>query len=136
MFQVLYKDREGRNMMIREKMDETTADVLINQLTNSGIEAIKVGVGDTKIHVVNVCFNISEVNSKAKTYTFEDPENIAHIGDIVEVECTDGRRKQVLVTAGGMRSPAQIKEYCIKIGYEQLGKVTKVIWTPRGKGEK
>lgn len=128
-YQILMKDREGRNILLPEQMREQQADTFVQYLSNSGIEAVKIKYEEKKINVVSVVFKLDD----AMMYTFEDPDNIAQVGDIVEVECTDGRKKLVLVKASGKRTREQIDAFCAKIGYKTLGKVVRLVWRPSRK---
>ena len=128
-YQILMKDREGRNILLPEQMQEQQADTFVQYLSNSGIEAIKIEHEEKKINVVSVVFKLDDT----MMYTFEDPNNIAQVGDIVEVECTDGRKKLVLVKASGKRTRKQIDAFCAKIGYKTLRKVMRLVWRPSRK---
>lgn len=125
MFQVMFKDENGRNIM-SPAMEDSAKTAYLQVLKNSGIEYYVLDCEAQKHQVVSVIFKLDDTNM----YTFDDPNNIAKVGDIVEVECTDGRRKNVLVKAVGMRTDAQIAEYCKKIGYKALGKVIRLVWRP------
>lgn len=127
-FNVLYKDGEGRNFVM-ERLNVEQKDNFVRALDNSGISYNVVERPIRNIHIVSVIFKLDDTT----VYTFEDPDNIARIGDIVEVECTDGRRKNVLVKAAGMRSTEEVSAFCTKIGYPKLGKVTKLVWRPSRK---
>ena len=126
MFNVLYRDQEGRNFVL-ECLNVEQKDNFIRALDNAGISYSVIEREDRKIQVISVIFNLDDT----KTYTFEDPKKLAKIGDIVEVECTDGRHKNALVKAAGMRTKDEINAFCAKIGYKSLGTTTKLVWSSR-----
>lgn len=127
MYQILYCS-EGHNFAT-EYLTETQKENFTRVLDNAGIQFDVIEREDKKINVVSVIFKLDDTT----TYTFEDLNNIAQAGDIVEVECTDGRRKLVLVKAAGKRTREQIDAFCAKIGYKALGKVMKLVWRPSRK---
>lgn len=129
MFQILMKDSEGRDILLRDQFEESAADLFIQRLSNSGISAVKVEVAPQKVQVVSVVFKLDDT----RTYTFQDPDKICSIGDLVEVECSDGRRKTVLVKAAGLRTRQQIQEFCTRNGFPELCKVIRLIWRPDAK---
>lgn len=124
MFQILYRS-EGYEFAT-ECLTEDQKDNYVRILTNAGITFDIFEREDKKINVVSVVFKLDDT----MMYTFEDPDNIAQVGDIVEVECTDGRHKLVLVKAAGKRTREQIDAFCAKIGYKTLGKVVRLAWRP------
>jgi len=125
MFQILYSS-EGYKFTT-QYLTENQKENYVRALTNAGITFDVLEREDKKINVVSVIFKLDDTT----TYTFEDPDGLAQIGDIVEVECSDGRRKNVLVKAARLRTRDEINAFCAKIGYPELGKVTKRVWRPR-----
>ena len=128
MFQILYGDNEGRKFVL-ECLTDAQKDNFTNVLDNAGIAYSVIEREDRKVQVISVIFNLDDT----RMYTFEDPNKLAKVGDIVEVECTDGRRKNALVKAAGMRTRDEINAFCSKIGYKCLGITTKLVWHPSRK---
>lgn len=126
MFDVLYKDNTGRSFVL-EQLNAAQKDNFVNTLKNAGITYEVIQREEKKTHVVSVVFDLNNTT----LYTFADKKNVANIGDIVEVECTDGRRKNALVKAAGFRTREEIATFCAKIGYKKLGDTIKVVWSTR-----
>lgn len=127
MFQILYAS-DGYKFAT-QYLTEDQKENYVRALTNAGITFDILEREDKKINVVSVIFKLDDTT----TYTFEDPDGLARVGDIVEVECTDGRRKNVLVKVAGLRTRDEINAFCAKIGYPKLGKVVKRVWRPNKK---
>lgn len=123
MFDILYKDGEGRDFVL-EQLNVAQKDNFTSALKNAGISFEVIDREEKKTHVISVIFNLND----SFMYTFSDKNNIAKVGDIVEVKCVDGRKKNALVKATGFRTKEQIREFCAKIGYITLGETTKLVW--------
>ena len=127
MFQVVYTDNGYK--FATKNLNESQKDNYVQILTNAGIKYEVIERDDIKIQIIGVVFSLDD----SRVYTFEDSDRIAKLGDIVEVECTDGRKKNALVKAIGLRTPEQVKTFCDKIGYKALGTTTKLVWRPSRK---
>lgn len=127
LFQIIYRS-EGSEFAT-PCLTETQKDNFIGVLSNAGIQFEVLEREDKKTNVVSGIFKLDDT----KTYVFEDPSNAAKPGDIVEVELVDGRRKNLFVKASGLKTKDEIKAYCLKIGYPTLGKVIRVVWSPKRK---
>lgn len=133
MFQILMKDSEGRDVLMREQMPENEANKIIESLRNSGVEATKVSFADRKWHCANVVFDMQSIDAAKKSfksgreifgmYTFGDPNNLAKEGEIVKVKCTDGRVKNAYVVGIWLATATEINQFKTKIGCEKLGLV-------------
>lgn len=123
MFDVLYKNDSGCNFVL-EQLNATQKDNFVTTLNNAGIKYKIIEREEKKIHLISVVFNLND----STMYTFYDKNNIAVVGDIVEVQCTNGHKKNALVKAAGFRTREQINTFCAKIGYKTLGVTTKLVW--------
>jgi len=137
MFQILFKDSEGRNVLMRDRMTEEMADVTIQRLSNSGISAVKVNAAEKKWQLAKVVFDLQMIPAAKKAikegkdikglYTFGDPDKTAKDNSAVMVECTTGEKKVAYVVGLWMATTEEIKSFKAKIGYPKLGLVIKEI---------
>ena len=136
MFNVLYKDGEGRPFVM-ECLTDQSFEHFTTALKNANIPFDVKEVDDRKVQLVACAFSLDDVElieqSKKEPYTFADPENIAKPGDVVKVQCTDGRQKNVYVVSVSLATVPEIREFCAKIGYKKLGKVIKLVFRPKRK---
>lgn len=133
MFQILFKDAEGHDVLMRDQMTEEMADITIQRLSNSGISAVKVSVTEKKWHLAKVVFDLQLVPSAKKAikngtemkgiYTFGDPDKIAKENSAVVVECTTAEKKVAYVVGLWQATTEEIKAFKNKIGYSKLGLV-------------
>jgi len=131
MFQILFKDDEGRDVLMMDKMTEKMADITIQRLSNSGIRAVKVNAAEKKYHLAKVVFDLQLISAAKKAikngtemkgvYTFGDPDKIAKEDSAVVVECTTGKKKVAYVVCLWMATAEEIKAFKSKIGYSKLG---------------
>lgn len=137
MFQILIKDAEGCNILMRDKMTEEMADVTIQRLSNSGISAVKVNATEKKWHLAKVVFDLQLIQAAKKAikegkdmkglYTFGDPKEIAKENSAVKVECTTAEKKVAFVVGVWLATAEEIKSFKAKIGYPKLGLVCEKI---------
>ena len=123
-FQVLYK-MEGHNF-VQTFHDRFGKNDFVSILRNMGIQATVIERDDRKFQVCKVAFDLNDV----REYTFADPDKLAKPGDIVEVQCADGRIKNALVKSTSFMTIDEIKAFCNSIGYKKLGRVQKFVWRP------
>ena len=137
MFQILFKDNNGCNVLMRDKMTEEMADVTIQRLSNSGISAVKVNATEKKWHLAKVVFDLQMIPAAKKAikegkdmkglYTFGDPKELAKENSAVKVECTTAEKKVAYVVGVWLATAEEIKSFKAKIGYPKLGLVTEKI---------
>lgn len=134
-FQVLYKDQEGRDMLVLDPFPtEESAKFFLQVLNNAGLEGTLRPVEDKKWQLVKVVFDLQLVPAAKKAakegkdmygmYTFGDPDKLGEIDRALNVECTDGRIKVAYVVGLWHATADEITEFKTKIGYKHLG-VTK-----------
>lgn len=133
MFQILIKDREGHDVLLPEQMSEEQADLFVERLTNSGIKADKVFREDKKYQVVTVIYKPADIHDKTKWRTYVDPDEIAKEGDIVLLQNTDATTSEATVIKVEKQTLEWIRKLCDKIHYRKLGKVIKLVWSPKRK---
>lgn len=137
MFQILFKDDNGCNVLMQDRMTEEMADVTIQRLSNSGINAVKVNATEKKWHLAKVVFDLQLIPAAKKAikegrdmkglYTFGDPKELAKENSAVEVECTTAEKKVAFVVGIWLATAEEIKSFKAKIGYPKLGLVIKEI---------
>ena len=137
MFQILFKDAEGCNVLMRDKMTEEMADVTIQRLSNSGISAVIVNATEKQWHLAKVVFDLQLIPAAKKAikegkdmkglYTFGDPKELAKENSAVKVECTTAEKKVAFVVGVWLATAEEIKSFKAKIGYPKLGLVVEKI---------
>lgn len=133
MFQILMKDREGRSVLLQEQLSEEQADLFVERLSNSGISVTKVYRDPKKYQIVTVIYKSSDIHDKTRQRTYADPDEIAKEGDIVLLQNTDGTTSEATVIETEKKTLEEIRTFCDSIGYRKLGKVIKLIWSPKRK---
>jgi len=137
MFQILFKDNNGCDVLMQDRMTEEMANAIVQALSNSGISAIKVNAAEKKWHLAKVVFDLQLIPAAKKAikegktmkglYTFGDPKEIAKEGNAVKVECTTAEKKIAYVVGIWLATAEEIKLFKVKIGYPKLGLVAEKI---------
>lgn len=133
MFQILIKDEEGHDVLQPEQFDEKEADFIVEKLTESGISAIKVFREARKYQVIKVVYRLEDIENEKKWRTYADPDELAKEGDKVLLQNTDGTTSTALVVKTEKQTLEEIRTFCKSIGYRKLGKIIKVLWSPKRK---
>ncbi len=137
MFQILFKDAEGYDVLMSDQMTEEMADITVQRLSNSGISAVKVKAAEKKWPLAKVVFDLQLIPSAKKAikngtemkgvYTFGDPDKIAKEDSAVVVECTTAEKKVAYVVGLWQATAEEIKAFKTRIGYSKLGLVVKKV---------
>lgn len=133
MFQILVKDAEGRNVLQSPQFEEKEADFIVEKLSESGISATKVFRETRKFQIIKVVYRIEDIENEKKWRTYADPEELAKEGDKVLLQNTDGTTSTALVVKTEKQTLEEIRAFCDSIGYRKLGKIIKVLWSPKRK---
>lgn len=133
MFQILLKDQEGRDVLMPDQLDEASADIFIERLSNSGISAAKVFRESKKYQIIKVVYRLEDIENEKKWRTYADPDELAKEGDKVLLQNTDGTTSTALVVKAEKQTLEEIRAFCDSIGYRKLGKIIKVLWSPKRK---
>ena len=133
MFQILVKDAEGRNVLQSPQFEEKEADFVVEKLSESGISATKVSCATKKYQVIKVVYRLEDIEDEKKWRTYADPDEIAKEGDKVLLQNTDGTTSKALVVKTEKQTLEEIKAFCKTIGYRKLGKIIRVLWSPKRK---
>ena len=135
MFQILIKDEEGHDVLQPEQFDEKEADFIVEKLKESGISAVKVFREARKYQVIKVVYRLEDIENEKKWRTYADPDELAKEGDIVLLQNTDANKStsKALVVKTEKQTLNEIKTFCKSIGYRKLGKIIKVLWSPKRK---
>lgn len=137
MFQILFKDNNGCDVLMQDRMTEEMANDIVQALSNSGISAIKVNATEKKWHLAKVVFDLQLIPAAKKAikegkdvkglYTFGDPKEIAKEGNAVKVECTTSEKKVAFVVDVWKATTEEIQFFKAKIGYPKLGLVVEKV---------
>ncbi len=133
MFQILIKDEEGRDVLQPEQFDEKEANFIVEKLTESGIFATKVFSETKKFQIIKVVYRLEDIENEKKWRTYADPDELAKEGDKVLLQNTDGTTSTALVVKTEKQTLEEIRAFCDSIGYRKLGKIIKVLWSPKRK---
>ena len=133
MFQILVKDKEGRDVLQSPQFNEEEADFIVEKLTESGISAVKVSREPRKYQVIKVAYRFEDIENEKKWRTYVDPDEIAKEGDKVLLQNTDATTSSALVVKTEKQTLEEIKTFCDNIGYRKLGKIIKILWSPKRK---
>ena len=133
MFQILFKDQEGRDVLMPDQLDEASADIFIERLSNSGISAAKVFRESKKYQIIKVVYRLEDIENEKKWRTYADPDELAKEGDKVLLQNTDGTTSTALVVKTEKQTLEEIRAFCDSIGYRKHGKIIKVLWSPKRK---
>lgn len=133
MFQILLKDQEGRDVLMPDQLDEASADIFIERLSNSGISAAKVFRESKKYQIIKVVYRLEDIENEKKWRTYADPDELAKEGDKVLLQNTDGTTSTALVVKAEKQTLEEIRAFCDSIGYRKLGKIIKILWSPKRK---
>ena len=133
MFQILLKDQEGRDVLMPDQLDEASADIFIERLSNSGISAAKVFRESKKYQIIKVVYRLEDIENEKKWRTYADPDELAKEGDKVLLQNTDGTTSTALVVKTEKQTLEEIRAFCDSISYCKLGKIIKVLWNPKRK---
>lgn len=133
MFQILIKDEEGRDVLQSPQFEEKEADFIIEKLSESGISATKVFRETKKFQIIKVVYRLEDIENEEKWRTYADPDELAKEGDKVLLQNTDGTTSTALVVKTENQTLEEIRAFCDSIGYRKLGKIIKVLWSPKRK---
>ena len=133
MFQILIKDEEGRDVLQSPQFEERQADFVVQELTKSGITATKVFCETRRYQIIKVVYRLEDIEDEKKWRTYADPDELAKEGDKVLLQNTDGTTSKALVVKTEKQTLDEIKAFCKSIGYRKLGKIIKVLWSPKRK---
>lgn len=127
MFQVLYKDNNGRQFTYNCKSDEDKED-FVKILSAADIEWYVRELNSTaEYQVAYVAFSIDDAElilaGKKDPYTFADPEKFATGAKVVKVELEDGRKKNVIPVWTNMKTVPEMFQIAHKLGRKKLCKV-------------
>ena len=133
MFQILIKDEEGRDVLQSPQFEEKEADFIVEKLSESGISATKVFRETKKFQIIKVVYRLEDIENEKKWRTYADPDELAKEGDKVLLQNTDGTTSTALVVKTEKQTLKEIRAFCDSIGYRKLGKIIKVLWSPKRK---
>lgn len=133
MFQILIKDEEGRDVLQSPQFEEKEADFIVEQLSESGISATKVFRETKKFQIIKVVYRLEDIENEKKWRTYADPDELAKEGDKVLLQNTDRTTSEALVVKTEKQTLEWIRNFCDSIGYRKLGKIIKVLWSPKRK---
>lgn len=133
MFQILIKDEEGRDVLQSPQFEEKEADFIVEKLSESGISATKVFRETKKFQIIKVVYRLEDIENEKKWRTYADPDELAKEGDKVLLQNTDGTTSTALVVKTEKQTMEEIRAFCDSIGYRKLGKIIKVLWSPKRK---
>ena len=132
-FQILLKDEEGRDVLQPQQFTEEEADFIVEKLSESGISATKVFRETKHYQIIKVVYRLEDIENEKKWRTYADPDEIAKEGDKVLLQNTDGTTSTALVVKTEKQTLEEIRAFCNSIGYRKLGKIIKVLWSPKRK---